>query len=173
MTVTVPMMFAAPLVVAAPAAPVPAAPAAPVPPPPAAAAPVAPVAAPVAPADGDALARAPVAPVPNAAAAAASREAFDVEAGTLLFSTLTPMKKPAAPTATSASTRVAMGSLGRRTFGRGGGGGSSRSGAKLEATPLGESYPTTLAGSVLCWVIRFSGRFSWLTRIAVLRWAAA
>src|SRR5665213_2599749 len=151
------MMFAAP-VAFAPPAPVPVAP---VPAPP-----VAPVAAPVAPAGGDALARAPVAPVPNAAAAAASRDAFDVEAGTLLFSTFTPVKKPAAPMAARASTSVAIGSLRRRVFGRGGGGGSSKSGAKLEATPLGESYPTTFAGSVLCGVIRFSGRGVWRIRVA-------
>src|SRR5665213_4422185 len=154
-------MFAAPVALApVPAAPVPA----PVP-----AAPVAPVAAPVALAAVAPPVRAPVAPVPNAADAAASRDAFDVEAGTLLFSTLTPVKNPAAPTAASASTSVAIGSLRRRVFGSGGGGGSSKSGAKLEATPLGESYPTTFAGSVLCWVIRFSGRGFWRIRVAACR----
>jgi len=82
--------------------------------------PVAAFAAPVDPADGDALARARVAPVPNAAAAAASRDELAADAGSLLFSTLTPVKNPAAPKAASASARVAMGSLRRRTLGSGG-----------------------------------------------------
>src|SRR5450432_1397943 len=137
-TVTVPMMFVAPPTAApVPAPPVPAAPV------PAAPVPAAPVPAAPVPAAPLGRAVAPVAPVvPPATASRAAAEEAVLVAGTLLFSTFTPTKNPATPTARSASTSVANGSRRRRVLSNGGGGGSSISGARLrviDETPFGET----------------------------------